>query len=704
MLPMAMGVLHPPVSEERHKTDMAIRLLWILLCLLWGFDALAQEPLVAGKTVLKRWILADFEQPGGHPLALGWQPLPPEATFGFIAAQTPSDRSGGGAQAMRVTYRLPDPLPAGDPAMPEEFELSMNLIGLDASDYDHVALWIKGDAPGFEPHLDIKFLRPDATSPGVFQTGRWTIGPVSDQWQQFVIPLRQLMGINDWHGLDSFRFALKARGLQVRVGTYVIDDVELLKLETPRPPEADQMQPARKQAWEQSLGGELAAKPHLRARLNGWPRQALVNPKSLPRDNVAFLRRIAADTWRGLDALTDREHGLPLDRVHYARGDVDLEKARIGDYTSITNVGFHLLAVVAAYELKLIDATQALQRLETTLITLEKMERAHGFFFNYYNTTTLERTSHFLSFVDSSWLTAGLIVVRQAFPALNERCSRLIDEGNYRFFYDPDSKLMSHGHYVDTDQRSPFHYGTLYAESRIGSLIAIGRGDVERDHWFAMTRTLPPDFTWQTQTPKNRHEKSSNGFRWFGGYYEWKGLRYVPSWGGSVFEALMPVLVLDEKRYAARSLGRNAAIHTEIQRRYALEELNFPVWGMSPSSTPGSDQYVEYGVRLLGTAGYREGIVTPHAAALALLAEPEAATNNLRRLAERFPLYGEFGFYDAVDPKSGEVAYIHLCLNQAMILVTLADHLADGQIQKSFAKDPIVRPVLELIGHENFFD
>lgn len=685
---------------------MAIRLVHTLLLALTAFAAMAQEPLIGGNAVLKRWILADFEQPGGHPIALGWQHIPIESDYGWRYQQVASDRPGGGAQVIRISYWLP-PLPAIQEDKPStaEFELSLNLIGLDASAYDHVGFWIKGDTgAGYETQLEFKFRRPDPTKSGVWQEGRWTVANVTDQWQQVIVPLRQLMGINDWHELDSFSFTLGTRGPKVRKGAYFIDDIELLNLEKPRPPDAEQLQPAKKQVWEQSLGGELSAKPHLRARLNGWPTQALIDPKTLPRDSTAFLRRLAADTWRGLDALTDREHGLPLDRVNYAKADVSLEQARIGDYTSVTNIGFHLLAVASAYELKLIDDAQAVQRLTATLTTLERMERSHGFFFNYYNTTTLERTSHFLSFVDSSWLTAGLMVIRQTFPDLAERCSRLIDEGNYRFFYDAGTKLMSHGHYVDTEQRSPYHYGTLYAESRIGSLIAIGKGDVEKEHWFAMTRTLPPEYTWQTRQPQNRREKTSHGFRWIGGYYEWKGLRYVPSWGGSLFEALMPVLVLDEQRYAPKSLGRNGAIHTEIQRRYALEDLNFPVWGMSPSSTPGSDQYIEYGVKLLGVAGYQEGIITPHAAALALLREPEAATNNLRRLAERFPLYGEFGYYDAVDPKTGDVAYIHLCLNQAMILVALANHLGDHAVQKRFAADPIVKPALELLGYENFFN
>ena len=87
----------------------------------------------------------------------------------------------------------------------------------------------------------------------------------------------------------------------------------------------------------------------------------------------------------------------------------------------------------------------------------------------------------------------------------------------------------------------------------------------------------------------------------------------------------MPLLVLDEPRHAPASLGRNAAVHTELSRRFALEHLGYPVWGLSPSSTPSGDSYREYGARVLGARGYRAGAVTPHAAALALLTEPAAA-------------------------------------------------------------------------------
>src|SRR5439155_16198828 len=129
-----------------------------------------------------------------------------------------------------------------------------------------------------------------------------------------------------------------------------------------------------------------------------------------------------------------------------------------------------------------------------------------------------------------------------------------------------------------------------------------------------------------------------------------------PSWGGSMFEALMPALVLDEARWAPGSLGANAAAHVDVQRRFAVEELGYPVWGMSPSMTPARDVYGEYGVRVLGVLGYGPGAVTPHAAALALGVAPEAA-GDLREIARRYDLYGDLGFSEAVVPRCGGHGY-----------------------------------------------
>jgi hypothetical protein len=185
--------------------------------------------------------------------------------------------------------------------------------------------------------------------------------------------------------------------------------------------------------------------------------------------------------------------------------------------------------------------------------------------------------------------------------------------------------------------------------------------------------------------------------------HAWQGLLYLPSWGGSMFEALMPTLVIDESRHAPSGLGRNNLVHAVIQRRYATEVLDYPVWGISPSSSPDGRAYTAYGVEVLGSRGYPAGAVTPHASALALTLTPEPAVANLRELVRRYEIYGEYGLYDSVDPSSGRVAHTYLALDQGMLFVALANHLKERCIQRAFETDPIAQRALRMIGTEDFF-
>jgi hypothetical protein len=469
--------------------------------------------------------------------------------------------------------------------------------------------------------------------------------------------------------------------------------------------EDDPVRTPKKRAWEASHGGKEAARQRVRARLTGWPERLHVPGGALPRDDRAFARRVASDTWRGLDAFTDREHGLPIDNVRFLAPSVSLATSRIGDYTNITNVGLHFIAVVAAADLGLLPREEALARLRTTFDTLAQLEQYEGFFFNYYDTTTLERTSNFISFVDTSWLTAGLIVVRSAFPELAARATELIDAMDYSFFYDPEIRQMSHGYFVHRKSRSRFHYGVFYTEARLGYLIAIGKGDAPASSWFEPVRVYPPSCAGQTLTPRGVRWTEVGGQELYTGHYAWEGVKYVPSWGGSMFEALMPTLVVDERRHAPKSLGANDERHVLVQQRYARETLGESVWGMSPSSVPGrdaEDAYSEYGVRVLGMRGYKAGVITPHASALAVGFSPEAAIANLRALATRFAVYGDFGFYDAVDPASGAVSRSYLALDQSMVLIALANFLTDGGIQRRFSDDPIAQRFFPVLALEDF--
>jgi hypothetical protein len=664
---------------------------------------------VKGNPLRQQMILDNFD--GDKRTGRAWQAPPSVAGSRAHLAMVSAPEQVMHGKALHLWYYFPAAAralaPAGLHSQAAALRVRLSLPDVDARAYDALVFWIKGDAThGFAPTLEVGFLRPHPALPSMFQAGSFRVTGITDRWQQMVIPLNLMLGMDEWTHLSEFFLRMHPRSSPTPRGAYFIDDIMLVTTGAPGPSVTDRVPTPAKQAWEVALGGLDTLPARLQERLAGWPQVALVEPHALPTDATAFLWRLARDTWRGLVAMTDRSSGLPIDHVRFRRSSVALHDATIGDYTNITSIGLRLVAVTAAHAAGLVAAPEAVTRLDQTLTTLERLETFAGFFYNYYDTTSLERSSHYLSFVDSAWLTTGLIVVRNAFPVLAERCTRLITQSNYRLFLDPLYGVMFQGYHVNLARPAAYHYGLLYTEARLGSLIAIGKGDVPAAHWFKLYSTLPNtrEYAWQSQPPRHRLAKRTREQLYFGGYYAWQDVQFVPSWGGSMFEALMPSLVLDERRYAPTSLGRNDRMHAIIQRRYALEELGYPVWGLSPSASPTTGAYSEYGVKPLGTRGYTAGAVTPHAAALALSVMPEAALTNLRLLAQRYPLYGDFGFYDSVDPVSGQVAYQYLYLGQAMLFIAVVNHLTEDAVPRLFAADPIIQRVLPLLRMEHFFD
>lgn len=610
----------------------------------------------------------------------------------------PCDRPGAAGRALRLAY-------AWHPDSTTIDGFFFRLDRLDASAFDRLEFWVKGDtAAGFAPSFQVEVKKPNPHRAGETLRGSFVVDGIGPAWRLVSIPLRKMTGLADWTGLEEIAFVFHSRRGRAGgdSGAYLLDDVAFVRTGDPGPGIYDTIPVPRKRAWEAAHGGEGATASAIRARLRGWPSIHLADTAALPADDRAFLLRVARDTWRGLDSLCDSELGLPLDTVRFGETSTDLEASRIGDYTNVTNIGVYLLCVVGARELDFLTRDEAVDRLARILGTLERLETHDGFFFNYYDTTSGERTSHFVSFVDSAWLTAGLMAVRQAFAELAPRCGAIIDRQDYRFFYDEVEELMNHGYYANLGVRAEYHYGALYTEARAGSLIAIGKGDVPEEHWFRMFRTFPESWGWQSMKPRGRAPKRVRGHEFSGGFYEWKGERYVPSWGGSLFEALMPTICVDEERIAPRSLGRNDRVHALLHRRYATEELGLPVWGMSPCSVPDTDSYGEYGAWVLGSYGYKVGAVTPHVVGLAAPFMPAEAAACLREMARRYPIYGEYGFYDSVNPSTGRVAYKYLALDQSMLFLGLANHLGDGCVRRHFMADPIARRAAAVVGEEDF--
>ncbi len=435
----------------------------------------------------------------------------------------------------------------------------------------------------------------------------------------------------------------------------------------------------------------------------GFPRAIMDEPRRqellATKSDKELLLKIAKDTWRYFENATDKRNHLVSD--HFKVGDFPLAAA----YTSPTNIALDLMGTVAAKELGIISEKQAEQRVRNILGAIKKLETWKGFFFNFYETTRLSVPRKFVSSVDNGWLAIALVVVRQAFPGdIATEATAILERFHFQEFLDPDTNHLAIGYDVEHQSPTPYHYGMLVTEARAMSLYAIGKGDLPKEHWWYLYRTAPDAWEWQTQKPKGKmveHDKIS----YFQGYYKDGNKKFVPSWGGSLFEFLMPTMVICEQKFAPKSLGLNDTIVTEFHRDYALKEKKYPVWGISPSATADGRRwmYGEYGIKKLGVKGYPDrGVITPHASFLALDALPKDAIKNIRKLLT-FDIYGEYGFYDSITFPNQRVNTQYLALDQGMVLIPIANYLKKGVIQEYFHKDPVGKKAKELLGQEDFF-
>lgn len=622
-------------------------------------------------------------------------------------------------QAIKLTYSV-------ESEVRSQNGLWTKLLGFDASHHDHLEFDVKGDSEkGFTTRFKIEIKKHKSSEKVEKIKGSYIVRNVTEQWQTVSIPLNLLTGLVDFgdpeawanpavgrKDLDELVVVFQDRMVDKKKGAIYLDNIKFVRTGKAGPTAVD-FPPRKKEKTAVRIEG-LEFTQFLAARLKGFPSKVLVK-KDFPADDKEFLMEVARDTWRFFDEIVDKEHALPLDNVLIGKNEPLDEHTQIGDYTNVTNIGVYLMCLVSGFDLGFITREDAVTRIKHTMDTLEKMEyHESGFPYNYYDTTTGERTSYFVSLVDSGWLVAGLYVVKNAFPEeLQEQAQRLIKRGNFNFFYDEYDQQMYHGYFEHLKVYSDYHYGVFYTEPRATSYIAIAQGDVPVEHWYeGMIRAFPAEYTWQSQTPVHRVEKRVGPYKFYGGFYEWKGIKFVPSWGGSGFEALMPTMVLKEKELAPRGLGLNNIRQVEGQIKYALEELKYPVWGMSPSSVPEGG-YSEYGSKPFGSKGYKPGVVTPHASILGIEQAPQAVIANMRKMIELYDIYGEYGFYDAVrvevDPKNpasqvGNVARKYFSLDQGMLFVALNNYLNDGAIRKRFHADPVLSKVEHLLTDEDFFE
>jgi cyclic beta-1,2-glucan synthetase len=272
--------------------------------------------------------------------------------------------------------------------------------------------------------------------------------------------------------------------------------------------------------------------------------------------------------------------------------------------------------------------------------------------------------------------------------ALNARLQALAETArgmamamDFAFLVDPERKLLSIGYSLTGSSLDPSCYDLLASEARLASLLAITKGDVATRHWFRLGRTATPLGS---------------------------GAALI-SWSGSMFEYLMPSLVM--RAPVGSLLEQTNRLVVERQQTYA-RSLTVP-WGISESAYNARDveftyQYSNFGVPGLGLKrGLSENVViAPYATGLAAMVDPQAAHKNFARLA-KLGATGRYGFYEALDftrsrlPDDKSVALVRCFMahHQGMTIVGIANALHDGRMRSRFHREPMIQAG-ELLLHE----
>ena len=249
----------------------------------------------------------------------------------------------------------------------------------------------------------------------------------------------------------------------------------------------------------------------------------------------------------------------------------------------------------------------------------------------------------------------------------------------YAFLYDKASRLMHIGYNVDEHRLDASFYDLLASEVRLCIFVAIAQEKLPQDSWFALGRQLT---------------KSS-------------GEPTLLSWSGSMFEYLMPQLVMPTYDHTLLEQSAQASVARQIE--YG-QQRGLP-WGISESGYNVVDIHLNYQYRAFGVPGLglkrglaEDLVIAPYATMLALMVKPEAACANLQRLSAN-KAEGRFGFYEAIDytpirqrrNESQTLIRSYMAHHQGMGLLALSALLLDRPMQKRFVSDPLFQATLLLL-------
>jgi cyclic beta-1,2-glucan synthetase len=244
---------------------------------------------------------------------------------------------------------------------------------------------------------------------------------------------------------------------------------------------------------------------------------------------------------------------------------------------------------------------------------------------------------------------------------------------DFAFLLDPERKLLAIGYSMADNRLDASCYDLLASEARLASLFAIAKGDATTRHWFRLGRTATP----------------------------LGNASALISWSGSMFEYLMPSLVM--RAPAGSLLEQTNRLMVQRQQTYGAA-LGRP-WGISESAYNARDmeltyQYSNFGVPGLGLKrGLADNVViAPYATGLAAMVDPAGALDNFDRLAA-LGAAGRYGFYEALDytrarlPDDADVAIVRCFMahHQGMTIVAIANTLQEGRMRERFHREPMIQ-------------
>ncbi len=263
--------------------------------------------------------------------------------------------------------------------------------------------------------------------------------------------------------------------------------------------------------------------------------------------------------------------------------------------------------------------------------------------------------------------------LRQRLAVIESTAQDMSKSMQFGFLLDPERRLLSIGYRAVEGTLDPSCYDLLASEARLASFVAIAKNDVPARHWFRLGRTVTP---------------------------VGHGAALI-SWSGSMFEYLMPSLVMRAPSGSLLEQTNRLIVQRQIQ--YG-GELGIP-WGVSESAYNARDleltyQYSNFGVPGLGLKrGLSENVViAPYATGLAVMVDPERSVLNFARLIAT-GARGRYGFFEALDytrsrvPKGSRVAVVRAFMahHQGMTLVAIANVLFDGRMRERFHAEPSIQ-------------